>query len=60
MSMGEAERGETQNPKQASGSQLSAQSPTCGPNPWTARLGPELKPDAQSTEPPRHPFILKL
>ena len=46
---------ETQNPKQAPGSKLSAQSPTRGSNSWTLRSWPELKSDAQPTEPPRRP-----
>ena len=41
--------------KQAPGSEPSAQSPMQGSNPWTARLWPELKSDAQPTEPPRRP-----
>ena len=44
----------TQNPKQASGSELSAQSPTRGRNPRTVRSRPEPKSDTQPTEPPRH------
>ena len=36
----------TQNPKQASGSELSAQSPMQGSNPWTMRSWPEPKLDA--------------
>ena len=56
MSEGGAERErETQNPKQAPGSELSAQSLTWGSNPRTVRSWPELKPDAQPTEPPRRP-----
>ena len=46
---------ETQNLKQASGSELSAQSPMRGSNSWTARSRLELKSDAQPTEPPRCP-----
>ena len=46
---------ETQNPKQAPGSELSAQSLTRGLNSRTARSWPEPKLDAQPTEPPRHP-----
>uniref|UniRef100_A0ABI7Z927 TNFR-Cys domain-containing protein n=1 Tax=Felis catus TaxID=9685 RepID=A0ABI7Z927_FELCA len=46
---------ETQNPKQAPGSQLSAQSPTQRSNSQTASSSPELKSDAQPTEPPRRP-----
>ena len=51
---GGAER-ETQNPKQAPGSKLSAQSPMQGLNSQTARSLPEPKSDAQPTEPPRRP-----
>ena len=39
----------------APGSELSAQSPTRGSNPQTVRSWPELKLDAQPTEPPRRP-----
>ena len=46
---------ETQNLKQAPGSELLAQSPTQGLNSQTARSWPELKSDAQPTEPPRRP-----
>ena len=47
MNRGGAERErETQNPKQAPGSELSAQSPTQGSNPQTVRSWPELKSDA--------------
>ena len=46
---------ETQNPKQAPGSELSAQSPMWGSNSQTPRSWPELKSDAQPTEPPRRP-----
>ena len=54
---GEGQReGETQNPKQAPGSEPSAQSPTWGSNSQTVRSGPELKSDAQQTEPPRCPW----
>ena len=57
--MGEGQRErETQNLKQAPGSELSAQSPTWGLNPQTATSGPEPKRDAQVTEPPRRPNIL--
>ena len=48
-----AETGRHRNPKQAPGSELSAQSPMLGSNPWTVRSWPELKLDAQLTEPPR-------
>ena len=54
---GEAEEGqrkrETQNPKQAPGSELSAHSPMPGLNPRALRSWPELKSDAQPAEPPR-------
>ena len=53
---------ETQNPKQAPGSELSAQSPTRGSNPQTVRSWPEPKSDAQPTAPnPGAPklYILK-
>ena len=46
---------ETQNPKQAPGSEPSAQSPTRGSNSRTAKLWPEPKSAAQPTEPPRRP-----
>ena len=55
--VGQRER-ETQNPKQAPGSELSAQSPTRGSNSPAARSWPELKWDAQPTEPPRRPEAL--
>ena len=56
MSRGGAERErETQNPKQAPGSELSAQSPMRGSNSQTVRSWPEPKSDAQPTEPPRRP-----
>ena len=56
MSRGGTEReGETQNPKQAPGSELSAQSPTRGSNSRTVRSWPEPKSDTQPTEPPRRP-----
>ena len=56
--MGEGQRErETQNPKQAPGSERSAQSLTQGLNSRTVRSWPEPKLDAQLTEPPRHPFI---
>ena len=51
---------ETQNLKQALGSALSAQSLTWGSNPQTARSWPELKSDAQLTEPPRRPSSFYL
>ena len=46
MGGGGAETGETQNPKQAPGSELSAQSPMRGSNSQTVRSLPELKSDA--------------
>ena len=46
---------ETQNQKQAPGSELSAQSLMQGSNSKTMRSGPEPKLVAQPTEPPRHP-----
>ena len=52
---GQRER-ETQNLKQVPGSELSAQSPTRGSNPPTARSRPEPKSVAQLTEPSRHPL----
>ena len=52
----EAERGkERQNPKQAPGSELSAQSPTRGSNSRAVRSWPEWKSSAGPTEPPRCP-----
>ena len=54
MEKGQRER-EAQNLKQAPGSELSAQSQTRGSNPRTLRSCPELKSDAQTTEPPRCP-----
>ena len=53
---GPREKG-TQNLKQAPGSEPSAQSPTRGLNPRAARSRPELKSDAQPTEPPRRPSV---
>ena len=54
--MGEGQRErETQNRKQAPGSEPSAQSLTWGLNSRTVRSRPELKSDAQPTEPPRRP-----
>ena len=47
---GKRER-ETQNPQQAPGSELSAQSPSRGSNPWTARSWPEPKSDARLNHP---------
>ena len=56
MSEGGAERErETQNPKQAPGSELSAQSLTPGSTSQAVRLRPEPKSEAQPTEPPRGP-----
>ena len=56
--MGEGQRErETQNPKQAPGSELSAQSPMQRLNSQTARSWPEPKLDAQLTEPPRRPSL---
>ena len=54
MGKGHRER-ETQNLKQAPGSELSVQSLTRGSNLRTMRSWPEPKSDAQPTEPPRHP-----
>ena len=51
---------ETQNPKQAPGSELSAQSPTQGSNSQTVRSWPEPKSVAQPTEPPRRPSHIFL
>ena len=54
--MGEGQRErETQNLKQAPGSEPSAQSLTRGSNSRTARSWPEPKSDAQPTEPPMRP-----
>ena len=47
---------ETQNPKQVPGSKLSAQSPMRGSNSQTTRSWPELKLDAQPTEPSSRPW----
>ena len=55
MSGGGERKRETWNLKQAPDSELSAQSPTWGSNPQTARSCPEPKSDAQLTEPPRRP-----
>ena len=56
MSGGGAERErETQNPKQAPGSELSAQGPMRGSNSRSVRSCPEPQSDAQPTEPPRRP-----
>ena len=49
---GQKER-ETQNQKQATGSELPAQSLMEASNSQTVRSEPELKSDAQETEPPR-------
>ena len=51
---------ETQNLKQAPGSDLSAQSPTRRSNSRTARPWPEPKSAAYLTEPPRRPNCLYL
>ena len=51
---GQRER-ETQNLKQAAGSEWSAQSPMRGSNSQAVRSWPEPKSDAQPTEPPRRP-----
>ena len=51
---GQRER-ETQTLKQDPGSELAAQSPMRGLNPWTARPWPELNSDSELTEPPRRP-----
>ena len=53
---GQRER-ETQNPKQAPGSELSAQNLTWGSSSWNTRSWPEPKSDAQPPEPPRRPCI---
>ena len=54
--MGEEQRKrETQKPKQAPGSELTAQSPMWGSNLWAMRSLLEPKLDAQLTEPLRHP-----
>ena len=53
---GQKER-ETRNPKQAPGSEPSAQSPTWGSNSQTMRSWPEPKSDASLTEPTRCPCI---
>ena len=47
---------ETQNLKQAPGSELSAQNPIWGSNPQTMGSWPEQMSDAQLTEPPRCPL----
>ena len=57
--LGQRER-EAQNPKQAPGSELSAQSLTWGSNSRAVRSWAEPKSDAQLTEPPRHPSFFKL
>ena len=55
--VGEGQRDrETQNVKQAPGSELSAQSLTRSLNPWIMRSWPEPKSDAQLTQPPRCPW----
>ena len=56
MWVGERQRErETQNPKQAPDSEPSAQSPTWRSNLQAVRSWPELKSDAQPTQPPRFP-----
>ena len=55
MNGGGSEREGDKNPKQAPGSELSAQSPTQGSNSRTVRSWPEPKSDAQPNEPPRCP-----
>ena len=55
MNGGGAEREGHTDRKQAPGSEPSAQSPTWGSNSQTVRSWPELKSDAQPTEPPRRP-----
>ena len=55
--LGQRER-ETQNLKQAPGSELSAQIPTRGSNPRAVRSWPEPKSDAQPTEPSRCPSLM--
>lgn len=57
LAWGRGRERETQNPKQAPGSELSAQSPTLGLNTGTVRSLPERKSDAQPTEPPRRPIV---
>ena len=58
--MGEGQRErETQNQKQAPGSELSAQSPTRGSNSQTVRSQPEPESAAQPTEPPGAPGKLE-
>ena len=54
---GQRER-ETQNPKQAPRSQLSAHNLTWGSDSQTVRSWPEPKLDSQPTEPSRHPWLL--
>ena len=54
MEKGQREK-ETQNRKQAPGSEPSAQSPMRGSNSRTTTSWPELKSDAQPTGPPRCP-----
>ena len=53
---GQRER-ETQNIKQAPGSELSAQSLTQGLNPRTVRSQPEPRPDTQPSKPPRRSSV---
>ena len=57
--MGEGQRErETQTLKQAPGSELSAQSPKRGSDSQIVRSWPELKSEAQLTEPPRRPWVI--
>ena len=56
---GQRER-ETQNPKQAPGSELSAQSPMRGSDSQTVRSRPKPESDAQRTEPSRGPRGVSL
>ena len=59
--VGEGQRKrETQNPKQAPGSELSAQSLVWGSNSRAMRSWPESKSDVQLTELPRHLFKKKF
>ena len=51
---------ETQNPRQAPGSELSAQSLKWGSNSQATRSRPAPKSDAHPTEPPRCPWTSKL
>ena len=51
---------ETQNPKQAAGSELLVQSLMRGSNSQSVRSRPELESDAQPAEPPRCPRYLNV